>query len=336
MKFYSQALLAPAEPKPTAAFAAGLNLRDHVRPVQEKGRQIYEFIGTGDFGTEWNTRRRYEVDAGRVEVPVLYTPLYDVINDASLPQHVPVSAIGPAGVAFEEVFEGGEVKFMSVGGSERTVSIRHFGVGLEYSKDLVIYNQLWSVAIAERQVGRAYNALMNYLHLNPILAATYGAANQTAAVTTGATDEEDVILTLQAAMTAARTDTTNPRPGPYALLISSANNFQIERALTRVPQVGTTRQSSAIDAIQAVIAYDGWTGTRGNKTISYSGVASGKAYLIDLSNRSMFFQSYVKQGLDQAMGNSDVSRFILDQIVWDCYQGVYANVLAATEEITLP
>lgn len=335
MKFYSQALL--AQEKPKANFAPGLNLRDHVRPVaQNGGGQIYEFIGTSDFGAEWNTRRRYEVDAGRVEVPVLYTPIYDIINDASLPEHVPVSAIGPAGVVFEEVFEGGEVKFMSIGGSERTVSIRQFGVGLEYSKRLVIFNQLWSVPLMERQVGRAHNALMNHLHMYPIISATYAAANQTAAVTSGATDEEDVILTLQAAMTASRTDTTNPRPGPYALLTSSANQFQLERALTRVPQVGTTKQSSAIDAIQSIIAYDGWTGTRGRKVTTYTGVTANKAYLIDLSNKGLFFQSFVKQGLDSAIGNSDVSRFILDQIIWDCFQGVYANVLAATEEVSLP
>lgn len=334
MKFYSNALL--AEQKPKAQFPAGLMLRDHVRPVQQGGQVIHEFIGTDDFGAEWNTRRRYEVDAGRAEVPILYTPIYDVINDANLPKNVSVSAMGPAGVVFEEVFEGGEVKFMSIGGSERTVSIRQYGVGLEMSKQLVIFNELWSVAIAEREVGRAYNALLNNAHLLPILTATYAAANQTAAVTTGTADEDDLILTLQAAMTAARTDATNPRPGPYALLTSSANQFQLERGLTRVPQVGVTRQSSAIDAIQSIIAYDGWTGTRGGKVTTYAGVTAGKAYLIDLSNRGKFFQSFVKQGLDSAIGNSDISRFILDQVVWDTFFGIYANPLAAVEEVTLP
>jgi hypothetical protein len=333
-KLYSNAVLTKEKPK--AIFAPGFDIRQHVREMRQGSKLIYEFIGSGDFGAEWNTRRRYEVDAGRVEVPILYTPIYDVINDPSLPKIVPLLNVGPGGAVLEEVFEGGEVKFMSVTSSESSVTMRHFGVGLEYTKDLVIYNQLWNVPMMERAVGKAYNALQNHLHFNPILTASYSTPNQTGAVTSGATDEEDTLLTLQAGIVAARTDTTHPRSGPYALLISSANQFQIERALTRVPQVGTTKQSSAIDAITSVIAYDGWTGTRGRKVTTYTGVNSGKAYLIDLSHKSLDFQSYVKQGLDSAIGNSDVSRFILDQIVWDCYQGVYANPLAAVEEITLP
>ena len=97
-----------------------------------------------------------------------------------------------------------------------------------------------------------------------------------------------------------------------------------------------TKQSSAIDAITQVIAYDGWTGTRGRKVTTYAGVSSGTAYLIDQSHKSLDFNSFVKQGLDSAIGNSDVSRFIMDQIVWDTYLGVYANPTASVEVITLP
>lgn len=322
--------------KPKAVFAPGFNLSKHVRPVNRGGDQIYEFISASDFGAEWNTRRRYEIDAGRIEVPLLYQPIYDTISDASLPKIIPLLNIGPGGVVLDEIFEGGEVKFMSIGSSEASVSLRHFGVGLEYTKELVIFNQLWSVPIMERAVGIAHNALLNHLHLYPIINFTYAAANQTPASALGATLEEKTLYTLQDAMTAGRTDTTNPRGGPYALLISSANQFQIERALTRVPQVGTTKQSSAIDAISTIIAYDGWTGTRGRKVTTYSGVTANKAYLINLAHRSLDFQSYEKQGLDQTIGNSDVSRFILDQIVWDMYQGVYSNPVRAVEEITLP
>lgn len=323
--------------KPHVAFPAGLNLRDHVREMgqQPNGHRIYEFVGTDSFGAEWQTRQRYEVDAGRDEEPLLYTPIYDIVADASLPKNVSINKIGPGGVVFEEVFEGGEVKFSSIGASEYTVPIRHWATGLEYSKDLVIFNELWNVPIVERQMGVAHNALLNHLHLSPITTYTYAASNQTGANTAGSTDTEDIFLTIQDAITNSKTDTSNPRRGPYVLLVSSADMFAIEMALTRVPQQGVTIQSSALDMISAVIAYDGWTGTRGAKSTTYTGVTSGKAYLISQQYRGMDFRSFEKQALQNEGMQQDISRF-LTQSVWDSYYGVYANPLRAVEEITLP
>ncbi len=331
IKIYSRDIL--AKDKPQIAFPRNLRLADHVRETRDQ--HVYEFVGTDDFGTEWNDRRRYEVDAGRDQVPLLYSPIYREIRDANLPRNVSLQRIGPGGVVLEEVLEGGEVKFASLNSSTGTVTIRHYGVGLEYSKDLVVFNELWSVPLVERQVGVAYNALLNHIHLSPILTATYTAANQTAAVTSGATTTEDFFLTLEAGISNSRTDTTNPRRGPYALLVSSANLFAVERALTRVPQQGVELQSRAIDAVQSIIAYDGWTGTRGSKTVSYGGVTSGTAYLIDLANRDMDFLSFMKQDLMQDGIQEDVSRF-LTQVVWDTYFGAYASPLTSVEEITLP
>lgn len=335
-KFISRDLLAKS--KATAQFAPGTDLRQHVREIGQMGstgHRIYEFIGTDSFGAEWQQRQRFEIDAGRDEEPLLYQPLYDIVADANLPKNVDVNRIGPGGVIFEEVFEGGEVKFSHIGASEYTVPIRHWATGLEYSKDLVIYNELWNVPLIERQMGIAHNALLNHLHLDPIISYSYAASNQTGAVTSGSTDVEDHLLTLEAAIQASRTDTTNPRRGPYTLLIGSGDMFMIEKALMRVPQQGVTLQSSAIDAIRNVIIYDGWTGTRGGKTVTYTGVTAGKAYLISQQYRGQDFRSFEKQALQNEGMQQDISRF-LTQTVWDSYYGVYANPLRAVEEVTLP
>lgn len=332
MNIYSQAIL--AKKRPTVPFPRNMRLSDHVRPADKDGR-VYEFIGTDTFGSEWYERQRFEVTAGREEVPILYTPIYNEVRDANLPRSITVTRMGPGGAVLEEIFEGGEVKFMSITSSEFSILIRHYGVGLEYSKDLVVFNELWRVPIAERAVGMAYNALLNHIHLSPILTATYAAANQTAAVTSGASTVEDFMLTVEAAITASRTDTANPRKGPYTLLISSAQEVVVEKALTNVPQQGVTLRSRVLDAIQNIIVYDGWTGTRGKKTTTYSGVTSGKGYLISSQFQSEDFQSFVKQDLANEGEERDLSRF-LTQLVWDTYFGVYANPIASTEEITWP
>lgn len=323
--------------KPKWKFKQDFILKDHLKVVEQtKQGTVVEFIGTGNFNAAWYARQSYEVDAGKDEEPVLYRPIYNVVEDASLPRNVTVYKIGPGAVIFEEVKEGGEVKFVTVGESSYSVPLYHYATGLEYSKDLVMYNELWSIPIVERAAGIAWNALLNHLHLYPIIAASYTSANQTAANTSGDSIPENFIRTLEDAITAGIQDETNPRRGPYILLVSTGDLFTLERAFTRVPQQGITLQSSALSRVSTIIAYDGWNGTRGAKTVSYTGVTKGTAYLIDTSYRDRYFGSFIKQNLQRGSGNPDVSRFILEQVIWDAYLGVYASPLNAVEEITWP
>lgn len=323
--------------RPRANFKPGVRLGDHLKIAEQyDNRTIVEFIGTDSFNKAWYERQRYEVDAGRDYEPLLYQPLYSITEDTTLPRNVPIYRLGPAAVIFDEVVEGGETKFVTVGQSNITVPIKHYSMGIEYTKDLIIFNELWSMAEVERQMGTAFNALMNAIHLNPILSYSYAAANQTAASAVGATLAEKYLRTLEDAITNSVTDTTNPRRGPYALLVSASNAFTVERALTVVPQQGIQIGSSASGRIRNIIVYDGWAGTRGKKAVTYSGVTAGKAYLVDLGFRERNFKSFVKQNLRRTNGNEDVSRFVLEQSVWDTYFGVYADPLAAVEEITWP
>lgn len=335
MNFLDKATL--AKDKPRIQFPQGFVLRDHVQEIGKlpNEHKIYEFVGSDSFGAEWTKRQRYEIDAGRDEEPILYTPIYDTVSDASLPRIVTVNTMGPGGVVFEEVFEGGEVKFSSVTQGQYVVPIRHWATGLEYSKDLVKFNELWNISIFERQMGVAHNALLNHLHFGPILTYTYTAANQTPAGSGGANKVENYFLTIEDAITASKADTANPRRGPYTLLASSANAFLIERALTRVAQEGFARQSTALDMIRSVIIYDGWTGVRGLKSTTYPGVTAGKAYLISQQYRGQDFRSFESQALQNEGTERDLSRF-LTQTVYDSYYGVYANPLRSVEEITWP
>lgn len=332
----SEELKAKNGEKPRMRFAEGIKLSDHIRLTPQGKENIAEFIGSKDFPNEFRTLQQYELDAGRELEPLLYNDIYYSINDPKLPQFVPIYRTGPAGVVFEEVVEGGEVKFVSVGNSQDSFQIRHYATGLEYSKDMIMYNYLWQVGMVERQAGIAFNALLNHIHLNPILTYTYGADNQTAAVTGAGSLENNYLRTLEAAVLNAENDTTNPRRGPYILLISTANRFTMQRALTDVAQQTYEAQGQVASSIDTVIAYNGWTGTRGKKTTTYSGVTTNKAYLISTQYRQNDFISAFKQGLQSTMGNPDVSRFILEQQIWDAYFGVYANPVRAVEEITLP
>ena len=332
--------MALAKDKPKASFKAGFDIKSKVR-VFEGGGAVAEFIGTGNFAHQFYERQGYEVDAGRQSEPLLYTALYAITTDTTLPRNVTIYTLGPAGVVFEEVVEGGEVKFVSIGEGSKVVSLKHYATGIQYTKDIFKFNELFRLANFERQFGVAYNALMNHIHFSPILNYAYTATNQTNGTTLttfrqGASMPEKYLRTLEKAMTDGVLDAKNPRRGPYILVCNTADVFTFERALGRVQQEGFDLQSSALSRVQAIIEYNGWTGTRGLKTTTYAGVPSGKAYLVDIGNKNYDFQSLVSQPLQMTMGNPDISRFIMEQNVWDTYFGVFADPVRAVQEITLP
>lgn len=321
---------------PYMQLAKGFDLSKQLKVQDNAGGAIYEFIGSDDFGPEWRNRVTFEVDQGRSRVPLLYEPLYDIIESADLPETQEINNFGPGGFVFEEIVEGEEAKFGHITSSKVAVSQRQFAVGVEYTKKLVMFNQLWQLARIERYVGESHNALMNHLHLYPIISQSYGGPNTTAAVSTGDSVTENWFLTIENAIVNSQADTTNPRNGPYALLVHPSQNFMLQRALTRVPQEGFQLDSTAAQFISQIIGYSGWTGTRGKKSVTYPGVTLGEGYLINLAYKDQDFISLVKQSLASAQGNADVSRFILEQTIWDVWLGIYANPLRAVEKITFP
>ena len=327
---------------PSPKLPENFDLKTATRRIEGHPTQLAELITTGNFGSRWYERVKYEVDAGRDEVPILYRPIYDITEDETLPRSIPIERLGPAGVVFEEIFEGGEISWASLEASSDSVLIRHWGVGLKYTEDLVLYNEMFRIARMERRFGNAHNALMNHLHFSPILTASYSSANTTdgTALTSfkaTASMEEKFARTLEAAMTAATDDPDNPRPGPYVLVTGTGAALTMRRALLAAPQQGFNIQASPImDLITDVIVYRGWTGERAGVATTYSGVASTDAYLIDISNKSSDFQSYVKHNLRMQMGEGDMKRFIMKENLWDTRLGVYANPIRAVEKITLP
>lgn len=327
---------------PARKFPEGFDLRNHVKEVGDAmlRRQgvLGEFVGTGNFGSEWTERQRYEVYAGRDMEPELWRGIYVETQDSTLPQVIPVYRMGPGGVVFTEVAEGGEVKFANVESSEFTVRLIDYAVGLKYSKELVKYNQLWDVSIVERQAGIAHNALQNHIHFSPVLNASYstsggvGTRTETAASSVGDNLLEKYISTIEDAVQQAKA--RNIR-GPYVILTGSLNSLRARKSLLITIQDGNPAQSPVNAEISTVIEYDGWTGTMLGEEYAYSGVADNVGYLIGLSDRVNDFRSYQNQGLESMMGNPDVSRRIMAQTIWDLDRGVYADT-TAVQKINWP
>jgi hypothetical protein len=185
-----------------------------------------------------------------------------------------------------------------------------------------------------RAMGEAYNALLNHIHLYPILSYDYPAKNKTAASTEGATYIEKLRNTIKQGLIDAASDRnteTRMVRKPTVLLAHPSKQWDIEEALQRM-QIGGTIYNP-ITQINSLVFYDGYSIQVGEKTYEYPGVAPNKAYLIDPQK---YFVELIKHDLIIDAAGADLKRLIEGSIVGRARRGVVAAPENAVQEITLP
>jgi hypothetical protein len=299
----------------------------------EEDVDISEMITTSDGSMDLLQKVRVDVAFGLAEIPLLYGPIYDRINGPFPGGVFQVDEYTlQADVVFLQKWEGGEVQFGTLQkGTPSVGTIQTYAAGFEWTEDMVEFDQTWSIELHNRAFGRNYNALLNHLHLSPILGYSYTAANQTAANADASYDiYGKTHLTFQAAYT--ESVTASPQRRPTVLLASEANRFQIEQALL-TPVYDPNGRPLATVPIDTIIYYDGETITRGTDQIAYTGVTAGKCYMIFPKRR---FKEMVHHDLRIDIGPADISRLVEGQQVARARRGLYADIANSVEEITLP
>lgn len=270
-----------------------------------------------------------DVELGKEQVQLLYQPIYDNISDPNLPEVLDAKWALSGSCVFLEHMEGDEVKFGSIAAEQGpTARIRTYTTGFEYTKKMIDFNETFKVEMLNKSMGEAYNALLNHLHLYPIINFNYKAANKTAFK--GEAGDPDWLGMYKTLAQAVKDSRSAKRPGTV-LLANSADAMDIEMALKGGHQIDGTSYP-AIPGVNSVIYYDGWDVTVGKKSHEYKGVAPGKAYLI---RPKRGFKELVKKDYTVESGNKDVSRLIEEQIVAYCYRGVFAAVEENVQEVTL-
>lgn len=330
------------------------NLYDHIRVLSFEGilrererdqnfqvreavlhQAIGEMITTSDGLMDLVEKVRVDVEFGQAEVPLLYEPIFRRIAPAGgFPGKIVDLGENTlqANVVFLEKFEGSEVQFGSLQkGVPATARLRTWAAGFQWTEDMEEWDSTWEFELVNQAFGRAYNFLLNHLHLSPILTFTYTGANQTPAdVTAGASLAERTRRTFAAAYREGVSATIQRTP--TVVLASEVNRFQIEEALLQpvLDQDGNPIPNVPVDTI---IYYDGATVDMGTEIYAYAGVTAGKAYYI-FPKRKML--ELVHHGLRVDADNRDISRLIEAQVIGRTRRGVYADVASSVEEITLP
>lgn len=306
----------------------GLDFSDEVKQGKTT---IREMIGTDDGSREFVEKVTYDLYQGRESVPLIYKEIYTTLVDANFPQTMTAKEFGPVQVVFLQKWEGGEVKFGTIGeGVEKVVSFVTYAAGIEYDEDILEYNQTWRLAEIGIAFGEAYNKLLNHIHLYPIIAGSYtttGGGIEAQRVAQKGNYVDGGTAQLVAFDTDLPTTLRNALrilPSGTKLLINSSDRYLIEDAIAASMYADTSpsvvkRMLTSAD----IIEYDGDEVEVGGKTYEYTGVTAGYAYLICPKR---MFKEYIKHDLRVDSDDGDLSRLILAQVVGRTRRAVFCSL----------
>lgn len=221
-------------------------------------------------------------------------------------------------------------------GATETVSMDLFAVGDKTSLQDVIFNPMYDIEKVMRAVTRGYVGLRNNRNVLGLMVAKTtangwdGGQKQSADATSGATKEELLYNTLVSAykkllllkdpQTKQEIDTMN---GVY-LAIQKGTEFSFQRAINGQLNVGGKGKPSnfeALNFISALIPYRGDTIYAGKETVTYPGVASGKAYMFV----PRVAYTMTKRTLTMEQGRGSVLDLSREERVWYGIQTEYTK-----------
>ena len=181
-------------------------------------RPAAEMITTSQGAMDLLEKVRIDIDIGLADVPLLYQPLYERVNGPFPGGAVQIDGdvLFDANVVFLQKFEAGEIIFgtLAKSGAPTFVPISTYAAGFEWTEDMIEFDRSYEIGMNARAFGRAYNYLLNHLHLSPIIAFSYAGGNTTAFdATAGASTIEK-----RSARSRRRTGTVHWLPRSVSLL----------------------------------------------------------------------------------------------------------------------
>lgn len=305
------------------------------KKVLKLKKSIKEMIATPNGALDLIQKVRVDVEFGQAEVPLLYKPVYDTI-----PGPFPARAVQlgenllQANIVFLEKFEGGEVQFGTLSrGVPKFVTLQTYAAAFEYTEDMIEWDSTFEVEMLNRAMGRAYNYLLNHLHLSPIITFTYstGVNSNTTPfdVTAGADTQHKTLNTFRSAYQTAVS--AKPQRTPSIILASESDRFQIEDALLAPVRDAQGNPLPRVP-VDTIIYYDGATITVGNKTYTYPGVTPGTAFFLMPKFK---FKEFIHHDLRVDATEDDLSRLIAAEIVGRARRGLYADLANSVQKLIL-
>ncbi len=302
-------------------------------PDIELLKTVSEMITTSQGAMDLLEKVRIDIDVGLADVPLLYQPLFERIDGPFPGGSVQIGGdvLFDANTVFLQKLEGEEVVFgtLARAGAPTFVPIATYASGFEWTEDMLEFDRSYEVGMNARAFGRAYNYLLNHLHLSPIIAASYSGTNAIAANSGNGSLVANTLVQFQTAYRNAALAV--PQRVPTVILANEADRFQIEDALL-TPVLDSAGNELRRVPVDTIIYYNGATVTNGVNSFTYPGVTAGTCYFIAPKMR---MKELVHHDLRVDVGPADISRLVEGQQVGRARRGLYTDLNNSVEKITL-
>ncbi len=298
-----------------------------------------------DWQNLWDAMR-IDVSVKKAALPTIRGEIYNITENPAFTRTISPTEITPFGVVFEENNGHGQAVTQgeTLGGGYESITMVIYAAGFTW--DLMA--DLFDLTITPERLMDAvmvgYNALRDNIAIAPILAYSYSGAQQTAASTVGTLREELLYTTLEDAV-----DDLGDRDNPVTDRALDVNDVKIlahpydarhiARVASGLPSTNE-RKYNGISEISKVLSYDTEVIKLRSKTVTYTGVTKGTAYMIIPA--SAISQAYMEIAVKRSLVvetdlNPDVKTLTREQkAYWFCETIWYEGIQYFIQEITLP
>lgn len=312
-----------------------------LREMHRKG----VFASSNSLPADWQTLW----DALRIDISIRKAAqgtsrefFYNIINMPASDKVFKATEFYPYGVVFEE--NNGEGQSVTQGETRggQVEPIEHiiYAAGFTWTLLAELFDSSFDTERLNDSVLVGYNAKRDDLSLAPIINFVYSGAQVTSAnATSGAGRQELLYLTLEDAIDglADREDPVTKREiiaSDLRILAHPEDARHIARVAAGLPSTNE-RVYPSLSEISSVVGYDGETIDMREKTISYSGVPQGTAFLVKVNR-------YMNVGIKRALTlesdmTPDVTTLSREQRSWYFVEGQQTTGISDfVQKIELP
>jgi hypothetical protein len=302
-----------------------------------------------DWQNLWDALR-IDISIRKAAMDTVRQEFYNIINMPNSSRIIDVTEFFP--YAFEFTENNGEGQSVNQGetrgGQVEPVTHSIYATGFTRTLLSELFDNSYDPSKVSDGVLVAYNAKRDDLSIDPILQFNYSgvSGSQTPADTTSGAERQELLYnTLEDAIDdlGERTDPVTGRKidaSDLALLCSPLDARHVQRVIGGFtgPAVGgqnAPKNLPAIPEITRVVAYDGEVIQGRVKSVTYSGVTNGKAYLV---KKNRYMNVGIKRGLTvEADVQPDVSTLAREKRSWYFVEGQQVTGIGSfVQEITLP
>ncbi len=300
--------------------------------------------------TDWENlwdAMKIDVSVRKAALPTIRGFIYNITNDPNFTRDIKPTEINNFGVVFEENNGHGEAvpQGETMGGGFDVFTILIYAAGFTWDLMASLFDRTITPERVMDAVMVGYNSLRDDLAISPILDFTYAGIQQTPPnALAGANRQELLYLTLEDAVDDLG-DRNNPvtdrklNVNDVLVLAHPFDARHIARVAAGLPSTNE-RVYSSLSEIRQVISYDAETIRLRDRTVTYSGVTKGKAYM--LIPASAIEQGYMEIAVKRDLvieidQTPDVKTLTQEQRAYWFAEGIwFEGIQYFIQEITLP